>query len=61
MYGFQLNHTFRYVFTEIKTNSKLTDSQFANLLLRYIVSHLKISREEITEKLNLLDSYLNDE
>ena len=58
-YGWQ--KTFKFRFDEIKSKCGFDNSRFSRLLLYYVVKDLKISRSEINESLDLLDSYIDEE
>ena len=58
-YGWQKSFKFR--FDKIKSKCGYDNLKFSRLLLSYIVNDLKVSRNEINDSLNLLDSYINEE
>lgn len=52
--------TFKFRLDEIKSNCEYDNLNFTKLLLFYIINDLKVSRKEINDSLDFLDSYMDD-
>ncbi|PKP32488.1 MAG: hypothetical protein CVU00_11630 [Bacteroidetes bacterium HGW-Bacteroidetes-17] len=60
--GWKPSYSFGYLFTKIKTGSnlKLTDCQFAEIMLSYIAKKLNVKKNDCIKTLNRLYSDMND-
>jgi len=53
--------TFKFMSNGIKSKCRHDNSKFAGLIMSYIINELEVGRKEITDSLDFLDSYMNDE